>query len=127
MTESKLIAAQSVLLSSLTPELNALFSRVENYLDRLERQEKSLIAKAEVQEGRLQSVEEAREARSRPLSRKSVYTDNGEENEIGQKEIERMRKLKVKKERLKFAIERLNLRAGQAERSLRKSMAAPKE
>lgn len=127
--ESTLVSAQSALLSSITPELNSLLSRVENYLGRLERQEKSLIAKAEIQEGRLQAVEEAREgreAKSRPQSRKSMH-DDGDEEEIGEKEIERMKKLKDKRERLKFAVERLNLRAGQAERSLRKSMAAPKD
>ena len=129
--ESTLASAQSALLSSITPELNSLLSRVETYLGRLERQEKSLIAKAEIQEGRLQAVEEAREdreAKSRPQSRKSMYGDgDGDEEEIGEKEIERMKKLKNKKERLIFAIERLNLKAGQTERSLRKSMAAPKD
>lgn len=40
-------------------------------------------------------------------------------------DIMKMKQLRQKKERLVFAIERLQLQAGQRERQLRKSMAVP--
>lgn len=42
-------------------------------------------------------------------------------------EVMKMKQLRQKKERLNFAIERLQLQAGQRERQLRKSMAVPQD
>ncbi|WPH01809.1 Hypothetical protein R9X50_00466300 [Acrodontium crateriforme] len=53
VSENELVTAQSSLLSEIQPEVSVLLSRVETYLDKLERREQSLIAKAELQEGRL--------------------------------------------------------------------------
>lgn len=42
-------------------------------------------------------------------------------------DVMKMKQLRQKKERLIFAIERLQLQAGQRERQLRKSMAVPQD
>ena len=94
---------------------------METYLDKLERREQSLIAKAELQEGR--------------LSRRSSYgakkvsaggASAGGEAVGGLTAVEEMKlqQLRQKKERLSYAVSRLELQAGQRERQLRKSMAA---
>lgn len=128
LPESTLVSAQASLLSSLTPELHSLLSRVETYLDRLSRREQALIAKAELQEGRLSSSTEVKRGfstRSRPPSQAA---QDGEDNgEVGEREMLRMKMVKQKKERLHFAVERLNLQAKQRERQLRMSVAGPRD
>nr|POE89975.1 dash complex subunit spc19 [Quercus suber] len=114
VSEADLVAAQSSLLSELQPEVSNLLSRVELYLDKLERREQSLIAKAELQEGR--------------LSRSSVPTKTSNSS-VAQREVltsieeVKMQQLRQKKERLSYAVSRLELQAGQRERQLRKRTA----
>jgi DASH complex subunit SPC19 len=101
-----------------------LLNRVSNYLDKLERREQSLIAKYELQLGRLQD--------SPPVSRASIRTETGqrpksrggEGSAVGPVQQMKMHQLRQKKERLSFAIERLQLQSSHKQRELRKSMAA---
>ena len=116
--------AQSTLLSSLTPELNALLSRVETHLDKLARREQALIAKCELQEGRLSSgrastdYESGKEREGRGVAEE----DAGQELEHGRQQL-RLKQMRQKKDRLSYAVERLTLQAQQRERQLRISMA----
>ena len=55
VSEPDLQAAQASLLSEIQPEVDGLLSRVEAYLDRMERREKALMARCDLQEGRLSS------------------------------------------------------------------------
>jgi DASH complex subunit SPC19 len=112
-------------LNEITPEVNNLLGRVSTYLDKLERREQSLVAKYELQQGRLDS--QRTPTGSRPQSRvrgKSIGAGSGS---LGMAEQMKMKQLKQKKERLSFAIDRLQLQAGQRERQLRKSMAVPQD
>ncbi|KAL8684968.1 MAG: hypothetical protein Q9218_008050 [Villophora microphyllina] len=120
LPSSALSAAQSRLLSSLTPEFNSLLSRVETHLDRLERREQNLIARCELLEGRLSMSGEDAEAFGKGAGpRKSIAAEGD-----GSREALRLKQLRTKKERLAYAVERLGLQAQQRERQLRLSVAA---
>lgn len=92
-----------------------LLSRVETYLDKLERREKSLMAKADLQEGRLAQPSRKTSGSKSPATRRAA---------LGNLEEMKMQQLRQKKERLTYAVERLELQASQRQRQLRKSMAA---
>ncbi|EMC98147.1 hypothetical protein BAUCODRAFT_66207 [Baudoinia panamericana UAMH 10762] len=117
-----LAIAQSSLLSEIQPEVTNLLSRVETYLDKLERREQSLIAKAELQEGRL-SRTSAGANRASGAKAPAAATPNGADALSAAEEL-RLQQLRQKKERLSYAVSRLELQAGQRQRQLRKSMAA---
>jgi DASH complex subunit SPC19 len=125
VSESALTAAQSALLSELQPEVTQLLARVEAYLDKLARREKSLMAKAELQEGRLSQP--ANTSSSLPSTRAKSPGGGGKgAAATGSADLDAMRlqQLRLKKERLAYAVGRLELQAGQKQRQLRKSMAA---
>jgi DASH complex subunit SPC19 len=129
VSESSLLTAQSALLSELQPEVQNLLSRVEGYLGKLERREKSLMAKAELQEGRLSnptqgSTAAAAAARRRGVGMKSPGGKAGAGGTGADLNAMKLQQLRLKKERLSYAVGRLELQAGQKQRQLRKSMAA---
>ncbi|KAK4543423.1 hypothetical protein LTR36_005566 [Oleoguttula mirabilis] len=139
VSETDLTTAQASLLSEIQPEVSTLLSRVETYLDKLERREQSLIAKADLQEGRLSNTQQQQAS-----SRTSAGGGSGGRSSSGatrwagagagstasgtgrlsQLEEAKLQQLRQKKERLSYAVSRLELQAGQRERQLRKSMAA---
>ena len=94
-----------------------LFRSVETHLDRLERREQQLMAKAELQEGRLSQVVGGGHHRSasKPQPRRNMSSGNDEK-------AQRLRKLRQKKERLGYAVERLGLQSQQKQRQLRQSI-----
>ena len=92
---------------------------METYLDKLERREQSLIAKAELQEGRL-----SQHPRSSSYGANKSPARKGNAAALSQVEEMKVQQLKQKKERLSYAVSRLEMQAGQRERQLRKSMAA---
>ncbi|PNS19601.1 DASH complex subunit SPC19 [Sphaceloma murrayae] len=123
VSESDLRDAQSSLLNEIQPEVESLLSRVDTYLDRLERREKSLIAKCELQEGRLGRASSGRLSGAKspgPGSRQ--HGAGASEGLKGLEEVKAMQ-MRQKKERLSYAVGRLELQASQRERQLRKSMA----
>ncbi|KAI4192401.1 MAG: hypothetical protein LQ350_008659 [Teloschistes chrysophthalmus] len=120
LPSSALSAAQTRLLSSLTPEFNNLLARVETHLDRLERREQNLIARCELLEGRLSMSEEDAEAFGKRAGGRKRIAAEGD----GSREALRLKQLRAKKERLGYAVERLGLQAQQKERQLRLSVAA---
>ena len=91
---------------------------METYLDKLERREQSLIAKAELQEGRLSQPSRSSYGAQKPGQKAG--------SGAGLTVVEEMKlqQLKQKKEKLSYAVSTLQLQAGQRERQLRKSMAA---
>ena len=125
-----------------------MFARIESRLDKLERREQSLIAKCELQEGRLSSLRMSEPAAGGGLGRsilrpRSVlgyedegggddeYGEGGEDGyEEGEASVEqgreqlRLKQMRQKKERLSYAVERLTLQVKQRERQLRMSVAA---
>ncbi|KAF2724716.1 DASH complex, subunit Spc19 [Polychaeton citri CBS 116435] len=132
VSEHDLTTAQSSLLAEIQPEVTSLLSRVETYLDKLERREQSLIAKADLQAGRLAQPTRGGDGRfsggSGAVQRKASSGGSGgrDAGSKGLDELEKMKmqQLKQKKDRLSFAVSRLELQAGQRQRQLRKSMAA---
>jgi DASH complex subunit SPC19 len=87
---------------------------VETYLDKLDRREQSLIAKCELQRGRLSSSNSSKKTKP-SASRDGAATVSAI----------RMSQARQKKERLSYTIDRLQMQAQQKERQLRKSLAAP--
>lgn len=112
-------------MSEIEPEVATLLSRVEIYLDKLQRREQSLIAKAELQEGRLSRPAAAQRTSSAgPEGGKANPTAEGAgTGGLSQVEVARLQQMRQKKERLSYAVSRLELQAGQRQRQLRKSMA----
>ena len=131
VAESSLLTAQSALLSELQPEVHNLLSRVEGYLDKLERREKSLMAKAELQGGRIENPNTSSTSGASKFSaaaiRRQQMKSPGKKPAGGagaDLNAMKLQQLKLKKERLSYAVGRLELQAGQKQRQLRKSMAA---
>ncbi|KAF2274601.1 DASH complex, subunit Spc19 [Westerdykella ornata] len=125
ISEPDLQSAQAALLSEIGPEIENLLQRVTNYLDKLERREQSLIAKCDLNEGRLGNDNNSGSA-FRPSSR-AQGRSGGEETTKGMTALQEMKykQLRQKKQRLSYAVETLEMQAKQRERQLRMSMAAP--
>ncbi|KAH3987862.1 DASH complex subunit SPC19 [Parastagonospora nodorum] len=124
ISESDLQTAQSALLSEIRPEVDNLLKRVENYLDKLERREQSLIAKCDLNDGRLgrdSSGATGSRPNSRPMQRGTTGKAMSAQQEL------RYKQLRQKKDRLSYAVETLEMQAKQRERQLRMSMAAPQQ
>ncbi|RMZ72205.1 ATP synthase delta chain mitochondrial precursor [Pyrenophora seminiperda CCB06] len=115
ISESDLQTAQAALLSEIRPEVDNLLKRVENYLDKLERREQSLVAKCDLNDGRL-GRDGTGMSGSRPASRSAPR--GGGKAVSAQQEL-RVKALKAKKDRLSYAVETLELQAKQRQRQLR--------
>ncbi|KAL4920949.1 DASH complex subunit Spc19 [Aspergillus aurantiobrunneus] len=119
LPEQTIREAQQALLDEITPSIAHLLSLASNHVEKLSRREQGLRAKCELQEGRMNSSESrqssARAQRSNPRA-------GGGQGASAAKAAE-YRRLVQKKERLKYAVERLELQSTQRERQLRKSMA----
>ena len=102
ISEPTLYAAQSALADEIVPEVEHLLRRVEQHLAKMERREKALIAKSELQEGRLHQKP------SLPSSRQGIRS--GRRGDVA--DAEKMKILRSKKERLAHAVERLSLQVG---------------
>ncbi|KIW50045.1 hypothetical protein PV05_11667 [Exophiala xenobiotica] len=121
LPEPTLREAQQSLVDEIVPAINQLISTAENYINQLGRKEESLKARSELLEGRLNSNRRSssfgggsQSVRSGRLSQAPGLSDN--------KMLE-MKRMQQKKERLQYALERLELQSKQRERELRKSMA----
>lgn len=90
---------------------------MESLLDRLERREQALIARCSLLEGRLSHGEDGGELGER--NNNNNY-NAGEEAREGL----RLKQVRQKKERLVYAVERLQMQAQQKRRQLRMSIAA---
>ncbi|KAI9842978.1 MAG: hypothetical protein M1837_006715 [Sclerophora amabilis] len=122
-SESALTSAQDEVRAEIEPEVQNLLARVAAYMARLERREGALIAKSDLQEGRIGQKGMNRKmsvgdgaGRGSSAAKLSLGGRGGKE--------ERLKMLRQKKERLSYAVDRLTLQAGQRERQLRMSMAA---
>ena len=120
--ESSLATAQADVVAEIAPEVARLLARVEAYLAKLERREQALVARAELQAGRLSQGRPSTAGAKAGLRGRIGHNPAGR-SKAGGKE-ERYLVLRGKKERLGYAVERLTLQAQQRERQLRQSMAA---
>ncbi|CEL02878.1 Putative Mitotic spindle biogenesis protein [Aspergillus calidoustus] len=120
LPEPTLREAQQSLLDEITPSIAHLLSLASNHVEKLSRREQGLRAKCELQEGRLNSSEARQISGSRAQRRGPARGGGGATSAAKAAE---MRRLVQKKERLQYAVERLELQSKQRERQLRKSMA----
>ncbi|KAJ5944008.1 hypothetical protein N7516_004176 [Penicillium verrucosum] len=118
------------LLDEITPSIAHLLTLSSNHVEKLARREQGLKAKCDLQEGRLSSTPEGRSSATRSQPQGSSLRGHlagsgaaSSGNAAASKAAE-LRRLVQKKERLKFAVDRLELQSTQKQRQLRKSMAA---
>jgi DASH complex subunit SPC19 len=100
-----------------------LLQRVEAHCAKLERREQALVAKSELQEGRLGqgSGGKRNSGKGKGKGTGKGGLVNGTGNGDGEMGL-RLKALRQKKERLAYAVERLGLESQQKQRQLRKSV-----
>ncbi|KAK9366410.1 DASH complex subunit SPC19 [Lipomyces kononenkoae] len=104
--ESEVNAIKSSFAGEVEPQIIELLRRAEAAISKLERRQKNLIAKAELQEVRLQ-----RQPRAQELEGSSVADSNND--------ARKLKTLQQKRERLEYSLSRLNLAVEQKQRQLR--------
>ena len=125
LPEPTLREAQQSLVDEITPAVEQLLATAENYVEQLDRKEESLRARCELLQGRLShgsrrsSLSVAGAAGKVPLGNQNEVADDAKVLEL--------KRLRQKRDRLQYAVERLELQSKQRERELRKSMAAVKD
>jgi DASH complex subunit SPC19 len=121
LAEPTLREAQQSLVDEIVPAIHQLVSTAERHIDQLARKEESLKARSELLKGRLNSSRgDSSFDGSVPPSRTAESTSSAS---LSDTKLLEMKRLQQKKERLQYAIERLELQGKQRERELRKSMA----
>ncbi|GKZ83282.1 hypothetical protein AnigIFM56816_008373 [Aspergillus niger] len=120
LPEPTLREAQQSLLDEITPSIAHLLSLASNHVEKLSRREQGLRAKCELQEGRMYSNESRQPSRLRSAFGDRLQSAGASGKAAKAAELKR---LMQKKERLQYAVERLELQSTQRERQLRKSMA----
>ncbi|KAI1629170.1 DASH complex subunit Spc19 [Exophiala viscosa] len=120
LPEHALSEAQQSLVDEIVPAINQLISTAENYINQLGRKEESLKARSELLEGRLNNNRRSSGfGASQPVRSVKASQPIG----LNDTRVLEMKRMQQKKERLQYAIERLELQSKQRERELRKSMA----
>lgn len=121
LPEPTLREAQQSLVDEIVPAINQLLSIAESHVNQLARREESLKARSELLEGRLNSNRRRSSfaGGAQPFQNKKPIQSGG----LADSRLVEMKRLQQKKERLQYAIERLELQSRQRERELRKSMA----
>ena len=121
LAEPTLKEAQQSLVDEIVPAIHQLVSTAERHVNQLSRKEESLRARSELLEGRLNSSRRnsSYSGNAQPLRSQKSTTSIG----LSDAKLLEMKRLQQKKERLQYAIDRLELQSKQRERELRKSMA----
>lgn len=125
LPEPTLRAAQKSILDEITPAITGLLGTAESQIAQLGRREESLKARSELLDGRL---ENDRRRRNSSLSGqqpqgKGMGSYENAPRKVTDSKASELKKLRQKKERLQYAVGRLELESKQRERELRKSMA----
>ncbi|ETI28300.1 hypothetical protein G647_00749 [Cladophialophora carrionii CBS 160.54] len=127
LPEPTLQEAQQSLVDEIVPAINQLLSTAENYINQLGRKEENLKARSELLEGRLHN----NRRRTSSFGSNTEVLRSGKSAQsatpLSDGRMLEMKRLQQKKERLQYAIERLELQSKQRERELRKSMAIVRE
>jgi DASH complex subunit SPC19 len=122
LPEPTLREAQQSLVDEIAPAIQHLLSVAEFHVNQLGRREENLKARSELLEGRLN-----RDSRGRGsgFGEEAVVRGGGAEGVVPltSARMSEMKRLQQKKERLLYAIGRLELQSKQKQRELRKSMA----
>ncbi|KAK9458284.1 DASH complex subunit Spc19 [Dipodascopsis uninucleata] len=105
--ESEVRSMKTTVVEEIEPQIIELLKKGEAAISKLERRHKNLVAKAELQEVRLQ-----RRQPDRSVTKKTIG-NGGEEVDLRQ-----WRSLQQKKERLEYTLSRLNLTIDQKQRQV---------
>ncbi|ERF72037.1 hypothetical protein EPUS_04955 [Endocarpon pusillum Z07020] len=126
LPEPTLRTAQQSILDEITPAITGLLGTAEAHITQLGRREESLRARSELLEGRLESDRRRRDSalEAKPVPDRARQGSGKDVNGVKALELKRLRQ---KKERLQYAVGRLELESRQRQRELRKSMAAVKD
>ena len=125
LPEPTLQEAQQSLLDEITPAIGQLLSTAESYVGQLGRKEESLKARYELLEGRLShDKRNSNLGGNKTAAKRGAIRPGSGWTDAKMLELKRLRQ---KKERLQYAVERLELQSKQRERELRKSMAVVKD
>ncbi|KAF3162118.1 hypothetical protein TWF225_006250 [Orbilia oligospora] len=124
ISAKELTTAQTLLSSTIQPETDRLLRETEKAVHKLELKERKLIADAELLETRIaNSLKNKSAADTTPIK---VEEEEEDKEEIDRKEDakneEILRKLKAQRQRLAYAVERLELEKRQKEMLVKKSM-----
>lgn len=117
LPSSTLAAAQTKLVDEIQPEVLRLLQVVEGVVERRERRGEWLRARWGLYEGRLGRDEVGGRSGSKAAKGSAQTASTGAADDL------KTQRLRQKKERLSYAVERLQLQAQQKERQLRMSMA----
>ncbi|KAF3188688.1 hypothetical protein TWF106_007186 [Orbilia oligospora] len=125
ISAKELTTAQTLLSSTIQPETDRLLRETEKAVHKLELKERKLIADAELLETRIaNSLKNKSAADTTPI--KVEEDEEEDKEEIDRKEDakneEILRKLKAQRQRLAYAVERLELEKRQKEMLVKKSM-----
>jgi DASH complex subunit SPC19 len=129
LPEPVLRAAQQSIHDEISPAIAILLSTAESEICQLSQREESLKARSELLGGRLQSDHKGRASgleSQQPEKTLSSTGTRGLEGTADAKSFE-LKRLRQKRERLQYAVARLELQSNQRERELRRSMAVIKE
>ncbi|EXJ92476.1 hypothetical protein A1O3_01027 [Capronia epimyces CBS 606.96] len=129
LPEPMLREAQQSLVDEIVPAINQLLSVAENHVNQLARREESLKARSELLEGRLNTNRRNSSFGGGGGGGGTSFQNTKSMQHAGvpDSKILEMKRLQQKKERLQYAIERLELQSKQRARELRKSMAIVRE
>ncbi|RAL10330.1 DASH complex subunit SPC19 [Aspergillus homomorphus CBS 101889] len=123
LPEPTLREAQQSLLDEITPSIAHLLQLASNHVEKLSRREQGLRAKCDLQQGRLYSAEDRQKQKPKPSAYGGDRRQRAGAAASNAAKAAELRRLVQKKERLQYAVERLELQGKQRERQLRKSMA----
>ncbi|KAK6353357.1 hypothetical protein TWF696_005325 [Orbilia brochopaga] len=125
VSQSDLQTAQSLLSSTIAPEADRLLKETEKHIHRLELKERKLIADAELLETRIanslkKSGVPGGSSGQKTAAAAAIPAASGNEDEA--MNVEKLKKLKAQRQRLAYAVERLELEKRQKEMQLKKNM-----
>lgn len=123
LAEPTLREAQQSLVDEIVPAIHQLVSTAERHIDQLARKEESLKARSELLKGRLNNSRRNSSFGGGDSVQPSRMSESTSSAVLSDTKVLEMKRLQQKKERLQYAIERLELQGKQRERELRKSMA----
>ena len=114
LPETDLRDAQQTLVDEIAPAISKLLSTAESYVTQMGRKEESLKARYELLEGRLSHGKRNSSFGNelRPLA----TTTPSQGAKVSEAKLSEMKRLQQKKERLQYAVERLELQSKQKER-----------
>ncbi|KAF3912634.1 hypothetical protein ABW21_db0200073 [Orbilia brochopaga] len=122
VSQGDLQTAQSLLSSTIAPEADRLLKETEKHIHRLELKERKLIADAELLETRIANSLKKSGTPGGNSGQKPAAIPPAGTSEDEASKVEKLKKLKAQRQRLAYAVERLELEKRKKEMQLKKNM-----